>query len=82
VSVYSFGLAVVIWPGRQGAHRLRVKPEVEIEGIDVAEHAESAYDFTSPGGGRVRAPSPWRASRHRRLQAEVEEPAESVKVSG
>jgi len=29
----------------------RVKPEAEVEGIDVAEHAESAYDYSNSGGG-------------------------------
>jgi Amt family ammonium transporter len=81
VSVYSFGLAVVIGLVVKVLMGIRVKPEVEIEGIDVAEHAESAYDFTSPGGGSGVgafalagiAPS---------ASPKVEEPAESVKVSG
>ena len=49
VSVYSFTLAVIIGLVVKLIVGLRVKPEVEVEGIDVAEHAESAYDF-SPGG--------------------------------
>jgi Amt family ammonium transporter len=49
VSVYSFVLAVIIGSIVKLVVGFRVKPEVEVEGIDVAEHAESAYDF-SPGG--------------------------------
>jgi Amt family ammonium transporter len=49
VSVYSFAMAFIIGSVVKLIVGIRVKPEVEIEGIDVAEHAESAYDF-SPGG--------------------------------
>ena len=31
---------------------LRLDPEDEVEGIDFAEHGESAYDLTPGGGGR------------------------------
>jgi hypothetical protein len=29
----------------------RAKPEAELDGIDIHEHKESAYDFTDPGSG-------------------------------
>src|SRR5262249_46246244 len=51
VTVWSFVVALVIGFIVKITIGLRVKPEAEIEGIDVAEHAESAYDFTSASGG-------------------------------
>ncbi len=85
VSVYSFtgsvliGLLVKVLMG----WKIRVKPEVEIEGIDVAEHAESAYDFTSPGGGGSSSVGAFAlAGIAPAGTPKVEEPAESVKVSG
>jgi Amt family ammonium transporter len=50
VTVWSFVVALVIGYLVKITIGLRVKPEAEIEGIDVAEHAESAYDFTSASG--------------------------------
>ena len=32
---------------------LRVSPEVEVEGLDTAIHAESAYDFGNVRAGRM-----------------------------
>jgi Amt family ammonium transporter len=32
---------------------LRVSEDVEISGIDLAEHAETGYDFSALAGGRV-----------------------------
>jgi Amt family ammonium transporter len=32
---------------------LRVSPEVEVEGLDTAIHAESAYDFGNVRSGRL-----------------------------
>jgi len=51
VTVYSFGVAALIGLAIKYTIGFRVKPEVEVEGIDVAEHAESAYDQTPSGGG-------------------------------
>jgi Amt family ammonium transporter len=51
VTVWSFVVALVVGFVVKITIGLRVKPEAEIEGIDVAEHAESAYDFTSASGG-------------------------------
>ncbi|MER8187445.1 ammonium transporter [Kitasatospora sp. NPDC094015] len=55
VAVYSF---VLSWLLGQAVHRtigLRVSEDVEVAGIDQAEHAESAYDFSAVGAslGRV-----------------------------
>ncbi|MGN9803787.1 ammonium transporter [Micromonospora sp. L32] len=55
VSVYSFGVAVVIALAVKALIGLRSDAEDEVAGIDVAEHAESAYDMSpttgSAGGG-------------------------------
>ncbi|MCM0676851.1 ammonium transporter [Micromonospora phytophila] len=55
VSVYSFGVAVVIALAVKALLGLRADADDEVAGIDVAEHAESAYDLSpttgSSGGG-------------------------------
>jgi Amt family ammonium transporter len=52
VTVYSFAVAFAIAYVIKLAKGLRTTDEVEISGIDVAEHAESAYDYSpSTGGG-------------------------------
>jgi ammonium transporter, Amt family len=52
VSVYSFGVAVLIALAIKATIGLRTPPEAEVDGIDVAEHAESGYDLApSTGGG-------------------------------
>jgi Amt family ammonium transporter len=51
VTVWSFVVALVIGYAVKFTIGFRVKPDAEIDGIDVAEHAESAYDFTSASGG-------------------------------
>ncbi|MDH6463157.1 Amt family ammonium transporter [Micromonospora sp. A200] len=55
VSVYSFAVAVVIALAVKALIGLRSDAEDEVAGIDVAEHAESAYDMSpttgSAGGG-------------------------------
>ncbi len=51
VTVWSFVVALVVGFLVKITIGLRVKSEAEIDGIDVAEHAESAYDFTSASGG-------------------------------
>jgi Amt family ammonium transporter len=50
VTVYSLVLAAAIAFVIKKARGLRVSDEAEVSGIDVAEHAESAYD-TSPSTG-------------------------------
>jgi Amt family ammonium transporter len=87
VSVYSFAGAFIIGSVVKLIVGMRVKPEVEIEGIDVAEHAESAYDF-SPGGSSsgafamagIGAAPP--ASKAGPSKVEEEEPQQPAKVTG
>ncbi|MEV4623646.1 ammonium transporter [Asanoa sp. NPDC049573] len=50
VTVYSLVLAMgIAWVVKKTIG-LRTSPEAEIEGIDVAEHAESGYDLSTAGG--------------------------------
>ncbi|OLB82001.1 MAG: ammonia channel protein [Actinobacteria bacterium 13_2_20CM_2_71_6] len=51
VTVYSFALAYAIGWAVQATVGFRATPEAEVEGIDVAEHAESGYDFSPSAGG-------------------------------
>lgn len=51
VLVYSFVLAFIIGWIINKTIGFRVSPEAEATGIDEAEHAESAYEFTGPTGG-------------------------------
>jgi Amt family ammonium transporter len=53
VSVYSCVGAIIIALVIKAIGLLRVKPEVELEGIDIAEHAESGYDLATTSGGGV-----------------------------
>ena len=50
VSVYSFGVAVLIALAVKALIGLRSDPDDEVAGIDVAEHAESAYDLSPTTG--------------------------------
>ena len=65
VTVWSFVVALVIGFIIEKTIGFRVKPEAEVDGIDVAEHAESAYDFTRRERRRRRRVRP---GRHRRRQ--------------
>jgi ammonium transporter, Amt family len=51
VTVFSFVVALLLGFLIEKTIGFRVSPEVETEGIDVAEHAESAYDFAPSSGG-------------------------------
>jgi Amt family ammonium transporter len=51
VSVYSFAVAFGLGWIINKTIGLRASTEAEVDGIDVAEHAESAYDFAPSGGG-------------------------------
>jgi len=55
VSVYSFGVAALIALAIKFTIGLRTSAETEVEGIDVAEHAESAYDYASTTGSSTGA---------------------------
>jgi Amt family ammonium transporter len=56
VTIWSFVIAFIIGSLLKVTGLLRLKKEDELEGIDIAEHKESAYDFTG-GGGSTGAPS-------------------------
>ncbi|MEU6022158.1 ammonium transporter [Micromonospora sp. NPDC048871] len=51
VLVYSFVVAYIIGLVIEKTIGFRVSAEAEVEGIDNAEHAESAYEFSSTSGG-------------------------------
>jgi Amt family ammonium transporter len=51
VTVYSFAVAFVIGFAIEKTIGFRVSREAEIDGIDIAEHAEAGYDLTPAGGG-------------------------------
>ncbi|MEV0270900.1 ammonium transporter [Hamadaea sp. NPDC050747] len=55
VTVYSFGVAALIALAIKFTIGLRTSAETEVEGIDVAEHAESAYDYASTTGSSAGA---------------------------
>jgi Amt family ammonium transporter len=50
VTVYSLVVAMGIAWVIKKTIGLRTSPEAELEGIDVAEHAESGYDLSTAGG--------------------------------
>ncbi|WP_371499422.1 ammonium transporter [Kitasatospora sp. NBC_00374] len=73
VAVYSF---VVSWLLGQAIHRtigLRVSEDVEVAGIDQAEHAESAYDFSAVGAslGRATAAAPATTATARKTEVDA-----------
>jgi Amt family ammonium transporter len=51
VTVYSFTIAAILALVIKYTIGLRTSPETEVDGIDLAEHAESGYDLTPAGGG-------------------------------
>jgi Amt family ammonium transporter len=51
VTVYSFVIAAVLALILKAVKLLRVGEDVEINGIDLEEHAEGAYDLSPAGGG-------------------------------
>jgi Amt family ammonium transporter len=57
VMAFSFVLAYVIGSVIQKTIGFRVDEEIEINGVDLATHAESAYELGSVTGGGYRAPS-------------------------
>ncbi|WP_430783954.1 ammonium transporter [Actinoplanes sp. G11-F43] len=50
VTVYSFAVAFVLGFVINKTIGFRLDKDAEVDGIDLAEHAESAYDFTPAGG--------------------------------
>ncbi|MQS14176.1 ammonium transporter [Streptomyces kaniharaensis] len=55
VAVYSFVLSWLLAKAIDKTVGFRVAEDVEVAGIDQAEHAESAYDFSAVGAGLARA---------------------------
>ncbi|MGW0433977.1 ammonium transporter [Micromonospora sp. NPDC003197] len=51
VSVLSFVIAYALGFAIEKTIGFRVKEEAEVDGIDIAEHAESGYDLSPAGGG-------------------------------
>jgi ammonium transporter, Amt family len=51
VTVWSFVVALVLGFIIKKLGLFRVKQDAELDGIDIAEHKESAYDFTNASGG-------------------------------
>ncbi|MEV4614845.1 ammonium transporter [Kitasatospora sp. NPDC049258] len=73
VAVYSF---VLSWLLGQAIHKtigLRVSEDVEVAGIDQAEHAESAYDFSAVGAslGRATATAPTTTATARKTEVDA-----------
>ncbi|PYC79139.1 ammonia channel protein [Streptomyces tateyamensis] len=55
VAVYSFVISWLLGQAIQKTIGFRVTEDVEVAGIDQAEHAESAYDFSAVGASLSRA---------------------------
>jgi Amt family ammonium transporter len=51
VTVYSLGIAALIALVLKAAKLLRTSTEAEVDGIDLAEHAEQGYDLSTGSGG-------------------------------
>jgi Amt family ammonium transporter len=50
VTVYSFAVAAILALILKSVKSLRVSEDAEVGGIDIADHGETAYDFTPAGG--------------------------------
>jgi Amt family ammonium transporter len=51
VTVYSFAVAAILAFILKSVKIFRVSEDAEVGGIDIADHGETAYDFTPSGGG-------------------------------
>ncbi|MFI9275355.1 ammonium transporter [Kitasatospora sp. NPDC052896] len=58
VATYSFVISWLLGQAIQRTIGFRVAEDVEVAGIDQAEHAESAYDFSAVGASLARALTP------------------------
>ncbi|GAA0721800.1 ammonium transporter [Dactylosporangium roseum] len=81
VTVYSFAIAFLLAFVIQKTVGFRVSAEAEVEGIDIAEHAESGYDLTPSGGGSGGAFAMAGVGTSKAAAAPAEQPA-SEKVAG
>ncbi|MEY9966375.1 Amt family ammonium transporter [Streptacidiphilus sp. MAP12-16] len=81
VGTYSFVLAYIIGKVIDKTMGFRVSEDVEVAGIDQAEHAESAYDFSAVGAALSRALAPSTAGTEDEAEeATAEEAAAETKV--
>jgi Amt family ammonium transporter len=79
VTGYSFAVAYALGFVIDRTIGFRISVEAEVEGIDVAEHAESAYDLSPTTGGGAFAMAAIGAARPAPTATdEVDEPAEPV----
>lgn len=85
---YSFVVALVLGYLIQRTIGFRVKADAEAQGVDVTEHAESAYDFSpaSGGGGGAFAMAGIGTPTASKAQADeaqdAAEPSDPIKISG
>jgi Amt family ammonium transporter len=78
--VWSFVVALVIGFIVRSLGLFRAKREAELDGIDIAEHKESAYDFSNAGGGGGGAFAQAGIGTVSMAGAQSAEPAEPAKV--
>jgi Amt family ammonium transporter len=50
VTIFSFAIAALLAYILKSVKVLRVSEDAEVGGIDIADHGETAYDFTPSGG--------------------------------
>jgi Amt family ammonium transporter len=55
VLIYSFVITAIIGFALDRTIGFTIKPEEEVDGIDLLEHAETAYELTNFGGGSARS---------------------------
>jgi Amt family ammonium transporter len=80
VGVYSFVLAYIIGKAIDKTIGFRVAEDVEVAGIDQAEHAESAYDFSAVGAALSNALASSAASSESTDEDEAESASAGTKV--
>lgn len=82
---YSFVVSLILGLLINKTIGFRASVEAEAEGVDVTEHAESAYDFSPAGGGGFAMAGVGVPASAKTYAAETkaeDEPAEPAKVSG
>ncbi len=82
VTVWSFGIAFLLGKLIDKTVGFRASTEAEVDGIDVAEHAESAYDFTPSGGAAGAFALAGIGSSSSTSTAEPAEAPDTAKVAG
>ncbi|MFE5584183.1 ammonium transporter [Kitasatospora sp. NPDC056531] len=80
VAAYSFVLSWLLAKAVDKLVGFRVAEEVEVAGIDQAEHAESAYDFSAVGAGLARALPSLGGAAPAPVAVSVEKPVEKTEV--